>query len=102
MLKLPALFLTNSLQASPLPGPQALPTVHPGAEVHAEPSSSVPFPNTPVEPPSAQPRSATADVPAVDSTVPNQPLSTQTSPMRQRLGEDLFRLVQVRVRKEMI
>lgn len=102
MLRLPVLFLTNRLQASLLPEPQALPTVHPGTAVHAAPSTSVPFPNTPVEPPNAQPQSAMADVPAVDSTVPNQPLSDHTSPMRHRLGEDLFRLVQVRVRKEMI
>lgn len=67
------------------------------AEVHAElfGSAGVLLPNTPVDPPSLQPQSSTAGAPTADPTAPNQPLST-TPPMRQRLGEDLFRLVQVR------
>ncbi|XP_051268723.1 ciliogenesis and planar polarity effector 1 isoform X1 [Dicentrarchus labrax] len=86
----------DSLQAATHPEPQALPTVQPEAEVHAELSSltGVLLPNTPVDPPSLQPQSSTAGAPTVDFTAPNQPLSTQTEPMRQRLGEDLFRLVQ--------
>ncbi|XP_029300430.1 LOW QUALITY PROTEIN: ciliogenesis and planar polarity effector 1 [Cottoperca gobio] len=85
----------KSLQAPPHPEPQALPTVQPEEEVHAEPSGStgVLLPNSPVDPPSLQPQSSTAGPPTAES-IPNQPLSNQTPPMRQRLGEDLFRLVQ--------
>ncbi|XP_059214508.1 ciliogenesis and planar polarity effector 1 [Centropristis striata] len=86
----------KSLQAPPPPEPQGLPTVQPEAVVHAEASSStgVLLPNTPVDPPNLQPQSFTAGAPNADSTAPDQPLSNQTPPMRQRLGEDLFRLVQ--------
>ncbi|XP_044029035.1 ciliogenesis and planar polarity effector 1 isoform X2 [Siniperca chuatsi] len=86
----------KSLQGPPHPEPQALPTVQPEAELDAELSglTGVLLPNTPMDPPSLQPQSSAADAPAVDSTAPNQPLSTQAPPMRQRLGEDLFRLVQ--------
>lgn len=41
-------------------------------------------------PPNLPPQSSEAGVD------PSQPSSNQTVPMRQRLGEDLFRLVQVR------
>ncbi|XP_045922847.1 ciliogenesis and planar polarity effector 1 isoform X1 [Micropterus dolomieu] len=84
----------KSLQAHPHPEPQALPAVQPEAEIHAEHSGSIGvlLPNTPVDPPSLQPQSSMASAPAADSTAPNQTLSSQ--PMRQRLGEDLFRLVQ--------
>lgn len=85
----------KSLQAPPPSEPQALPAVQP--EVHAELSgpTEVPFTNMPVDPPSLQPQSSTAGASAADSTAPNQPLTNQTPEMRQRLGEDLFRLVQV-------
>ncbi|XP_032394686.1 ciliogenesis and planar polarity effector 1 isoform X3 [Etheostoma spectabile] len=76
------------LQDPPHREPQALPTVQPEAAAHAE------LPNTPVDPPSLQPQSSTAGAPTADSTAPHQPLSNQTPQMRQRLGEDLFRLVQ--------
>lgn len=98
MLKVPVLSLSHchakSLQATPQPEPQALPTLRPVAEISG--SAGVLLPNTPVDPPSLQPQSSTAGEPAADSTAPNQSLSSQTPPMRQRLGEDLFRLVQVR------
>lgn len=99
---MPVLLLSHSqaesLQAHSQPDPQALPTVQTGAHARPELSGSagVPLANTPVGPPNLQQQSSTADAPADDSTAPNQPLSTQTPPMRQRLGEDLFRLVQVR------
>ncbi|XP_027137955.1 ciliogenesis and planar polarity effector 1 isoform X4 [Larimichthys crocea] len=85
-----------SLHSPPHSESQALPTVQPEVDVHVErPASAiVPLPNTPVDPPSLQPQSSTAGAPTADSTVPDQPLPTQTPPMRQRLGEDLFRLVQ--------
>lgn len=85
----------KSLQAPPPSELQAVPAVQP--EVHAEPSgpTEVPFTNMPVDPPSHQPQSSTAGASAADSTAPNQPLNNQTPEMRQRLGEDLFRLVQV-------
>ncbi|XP_073334518.1 ciliogenesis and planar polarity effector 1 [Pagrus major] len=84
----------KSLQAPPPSEPHALPAVQP--EVHAELSgpTGMPFTNTPVDPPSLQPQSSTAGAPAADSTAPSQPLTNQTPEMRQRLGEDLFRLVQ--------
>ncbi|XP_071321560.1 ciliogenesis and planar polarity effector 1 [Trachinotus anak] len=85
-----------SLQAPPHPEPLALPVVQPEASAHTELSDStgVLLPDTPVYPPSLQPQSSTAGAPTAVSTAPNQPSSTQTPPMRQRLGEDLFRLVQ--------
>ncbi|XP_040914910.1 ciliogenesis and planar polarity effector 1 [Toxotes jaculatrix] len=85
-----------SLQAPPHPQPQALPTVQPEASVHAELPDSTGglLPNTPVDPPSLQPQSSTAGGPTAVFTAPNQPSSSHTPPMRQRLGEDLFRLVQ--------
>ena len=88
----------ESLQAPPHPEPQALPTVQPETEVHAEPSGSTGalLPNITVDPRSLQPQSSTAGAPTVDSIAAKQPLSTQTPPTQQRLGEDLFRLVQVR------
>lgn len=86
----------KSLQAPPHIEPIALSPAQP--EVSAEPSGSAEtlLPNTPVNPPCSQPQSSTAGVPASDSTAPNQPLSTQTPLLRQRLGDDLIRLVQVR------
>lgn len=83
------------MQAPPPSSPQARPAVQP--EVHAElpAPTGVPFTNMPVDPPSHQPQSSTAGAPAADSTAPNQLLTNQTPEMRLRLGEDLFRLVQV-------
>ncbi|XP_056287984.1 ciliogenesis and planar polarity effector 1 isoform X2 [Pseudoliparis swirei] len=89
-------------QAPSYPEPQAPPTVQPEAEVQADPFGSIGMlpTNTHVAPPDLQPQSsaaaaATADTAdTVDSTTPSQPLSNQTLPMRQRLGEDLFKLVQ--------
>lgn len=88
-------YLFCSLSHSDAKSLQALPAVQP--EVHAELSgpTEVPFTNMPVDPPSLQPQSSTAGASAADSTAPNQPLTNQTPEMRQRLGEDLFRLVQV-------
>ncbi|KAM7392880.1 hypothetical protein PAMA_007814 [Pampus argenteus] len=74
--------------------PQALPTVQPEAAVHAHLSNStgVEPPTTLVDPPGLQPQSSTPGAPTVVPTAHNQPSSAP--PMRQRLGEDLFRLVQ--------
>lgn len=55
------------------------------------------LPNPPADSPSILPQSSTAGVATAVSTAPSQPLPTETPPMRQRLGEDLFRLVQVRM-----
>ncbi|XP_069569860.1 ciliogenesis and planar polarity effector 1 isoform X2 [Brachyistius frenatus] len=73
------------------PHPPAPPPAQPEASIHTEPSDStgVLLPNTAADPPALQPRSSTAD-----STASNQQPPTQTPPIRQRLGEDLFRLVQ--------
>ncbi|XP_060918031.1 ciliogenesis and planar polarity effector 1 [Labrus mixtus] len=86
----------RSLQAPSHPEPQALPTVQPEAEVHAELSGppGVLLPSTPVDNPHPQPQSALADAPADALATPSQPLSTENPQMRQRLGEDLYRLVQ--------
>ncbi|XP_056260195.1 ciliogenesis and planar polarity effector 1 isoform X1 [Seriola aureovittata] len=88
--------ISLNLQAPPHPEPQALLIVQPEASVHTEHSDStgVQLPNTPIDPPSLQPQSSTAGAPTAFSTAPSQPTSSQTPPMRQRLGEDLFRLVQ--------
>ncbi|KAG8010704.1 Protein JBTS17 [Nibea albiflora] len=86
-----------SLHSPPHPEPQALPAVQPEVDVHVErpaEAARAPLLDTPVDPPSLQPQSSTAGAPTADPTAPSQPLSTQTPPMRQRLGEDLFRLVQ--------
>ncbi|KAF3849101.1 hypothetical protein F7725_015598 [Dissostichus mawsoni] len=85
-----------SLEAPPHEEPQAVPTVQPEAVADAQPSGStgVLLPNTPVDPPSLQPQSSTAGAPPAEPTAPDQPFFNQISPMRQRLGEDLFRLVQ--------
>ncbi|KAM7368998.1 hypothetical protein PAMP_013298 [Pampus punctatissimus] len=82
------------LQAPSHPEPQALPAVQPEAAVHAHLSNStgVEPPTTLVDPPGLQPQSSTAGTPTVVPTAHNQPSSAP--PMRQRLGEDLFRLVQ--------
>ncbi|XP_034403492.1 ciliogenesis and planar polarity effector 1 [Cyclopterus lumpus] len=86
----------ESPQAPPYPEPQAHPAVRPEAEVQADPFGSIGMPptNTHVAPPDIQPQSSAAGAATADSTTANQPLFNQTPPMRQRLGEDLFRLVQ--------
>ncbi|XP_017266224.1 ciliogenesis and planar polarity effector 1 isoform X3 [Kryptolebias marmoratus] len=74
-----------------LPEAPAPPSTQPKTTPCAEPtdSSRVHFPNPAVDPPNRQPQNSTA---AADSASCNQP--SVTSPIRQRLGEDLFRLVQ--------
>ncbi|XP_061589161.1 ciliogenesis and planar polarity effector 1 [Cololabis saira] len=95
-------------------------TVQPKATVHAKPSntSALLLPNSDVDPSSLQPKKSSpgtgastatwastaagasppigaptaTGTPTAETTTLNQPLTT--SPMRQRLGEDLFRLVQ--------
>ncbi|XP_056875211.1 ciliogenesis and planar polarity effector 1 isoform X3 [Takifugu flavidus] len=52
------------------------------------------LPNTPVDPLNVQPQSSTTGAPASDFIGPDQTPFTQCPPLRQRLGEDLFRLVQ--------
>ncbi|KAM6975927.1 LOW QUALITY PROTEIN: ciliogenesis and planar polarity effector 1 [Tautogolabrus adspersus] len=85
-----------SLQAPPHPEPQALPPVQPEPEVHAELCGppEVLLRSTPVDPPLPQPQSSLAGAPTEASATPSQPLSTENPQMRQRLGEDLYRLVQ--------
>ncbi|XP_062290536.1 ciliogenesis and planar polarity effector 1 [Scomber scombrus] len=85
---------TRSQQAPPHPEPIALPIVQAEAVVHAElpDPTGVLLPNALEDPPSLQPQSSTASAPNVVPTVPSQ--TSSTPPMRQRLGEDLFRLVQ--------
>lgn len=87
----------QSLQATAQPEPQALPAAQPVAEIPAESFSLAGglLPNTPVDPPSLQPQCSTASAPAAEPPAPGQPSSGQTAPLRQRLGEDLYRLVQV-------
>ncbi|XP_054468861.1 ciliogenesis and planar polarity effector 1 [Anoplopoma fimbria] len=86
----------ESLQDPSYQEPQASPTVPPEAEVHEDPFGSIGvlLTNTHVAPPNLPPQSSTAGATTADSTAPSQPLSNQTPPMRQRLGEDLIRLVQ--------
>ncbi|XP_051794635.1 ciliogenesis and planar polarity effector 1 isoform X2 [Acanthochromis polyacanthus] len=86
----------GSLHPPPHPEPPAPPTVQPQATVRAglSDSAAVLQPNTAVDPPTPQAQSSTGDAPAVDSTTGNQTSTGQTPAMRQRLGEDLFRLVQ--------
>lgn len=78
-----------------LAGAPAPPAAQPKTTLLAELTDSVrvDLPNPAVTPPNHQPQSSTASAPTADSTSFNQP--SVTSPTRQRLGEDLFRLVQV-------
>ncbi|XP_037341338.2 ciliogenesis and planar polarity effector 1 [Pungitius pungitius] len=80
-------------QAPPDPEPQASPAVQREAQVHADPFGSIGvlLSNAHRAPPNLPPQSPE---PGADPTTPSQPSSNQTVPMRQRLGEDLFRLVQ--------
>ncbi|XP_077398572.1 ciliogenesis and planar polarity effector 1 isoform X2 [Vanacampus margaritifer] len=68
----------------------------PQAWLHTEPphSRATLHPNTPFDHAGSQPCTSTAGAPAPDPFVPGQPSSFQALPMRQRLGEDLYRLVQ--------
>ncbi|KAM4720370.1 ciliogenesis and planar polarity effector 1 isoform 2-T3 [Anableps anableps] len=76
---------------NPEPAPSAVqPKPPPPAEVSD--LGGVPLPCPPVDQPRLQPQISTAGAPSADPTTSTQPL--MTSPMRQRLGEDLFRLVQ--------
>ncbi|XP_023135531.2 ciliogenesis and planar polarity effector 1 isoform X2 [Amphiprion ocellaris] len=86
----------GSLHPPPHPEPSDPPTIQSQATVRAELSDSAAVlqPNTAVDPPTPQAQSSTDDAPTVDSTTANQPSTAQTPAMRQRLGEDLFRLVQ--------
>ncbi|XP_047229174.1 ciliogenesis and planar polarity effector 1 isoform X4 [Girardinichthys multiradiatus] len=74
--------------------PPAPPTVHTKPPRHAESSDlgGVALPNPDADQTRLQPQISTAGVPPADSATSTQPLIT--FPMRQRLGEDLFRLVQ--------
>ncbi|XP_061703718.1 ciliogenesis and planar polarity effector 1 isoform X3 [Syngnathoides biaculeatus] len=71
-----------------------LPNFQPPASFQAElpRSSQSPQPNTPLNHPSSVPHTHTAG--PQDNFVSGQPSSFETPPMRQRLGEDLYRLVQ--------
>ncbi|XP_041826553.1 ciliogenesis and planar polarity effector 1 isoform X3 [Melanotaenia boesemani] len=75
-------------------GHPAPPTVQPKTDVNAELSelNEVQLPNTTVDPPVFQPQNFSGGAPSAESTTPNLPLTT--SSLRQRLGEDLLRLVQ--------
>ncbi|XP_030599039.1 ciliogenesis and planar polarity effector 1 isoform X3 [Archocentrus centrarchus] len=87
---------TESLQEPPHPEPPAPVTMQSEAAVQAEISDSahMPLPSSSAAPPSLQPQSSTAAGPTADSTTPNQPATAQIPPIRESLGEDLFRLVQ--------
>ncbi|XP_038152752.1 ciliogenesis and planar polarity effector 1 isoform X1 [Cyprinodon tularosa] len=76
------------------PEPPALPDLHREPPPHAESPDSgpAPLPNPSTDQPSLQPQISTAGAPPPDCTTPAPPLITP--PMRQRLGEDLLRLVQ--------
>ncbi|XP_029025275.1 ciliogenesis and planar polarity effector 1 [Betta splendens] len=86
----------ESLQAPPHPEPQARSFVQPEALVHPELSHSSGglLPNTASGSPNVHPQTSTAGEAAAVFTASNQPLPTDAPPLRQRLGEDLFRLVQ--------
>ncbi|KAM4532203.1 ciliogenesis and planar polarity effector 1 [Fundulus diaphanus] len=83
-----------SSASSHYPDNSAPPTIQPKPPPHAESSDSrsVPLPDPAADQPSLQPRISTPGAAPADSTAATQPLLT--SPMRQRLGDDLFRLVQ--------
>ncbi|XP_041666961.1 ciliogenesis and planar polarity effector 1 isoform X2 [Cheilinus undulatus] len=87
----------RSIQFISDPEPQALPTLtQPEVEVHVDLSSSpgAILPNTRVESSGLQPQSSVAGASTEASAFPNLSLSTENPQMRQRLGEDLYRLVQ--------
>ncbi|XP_067339311.1 ciliogenesis and planar polarity effector 1 isoform X3 [Channa argus] len=87
---------SGSIHAPPHPEPKACPSVQPEVSVHADLSHStgVVLPSTPTDPPSLHPQTSTEGAATAVPLSPSQPLPTETPPMRQRLGEDLFRLVQ--------
>lgn len=88
----------GSLQEPPHSEPPAPATTQSEVGVQAEISDSADMrlPSSSAAPASLQPQSSRAAGPAADSTTSNQPSTAQIPPMRERLGEDLFRLVQVR------
>lgn len=88
----------EGVDVPPQPEPQVLPTVQPEPEPEPELSdpTGVQLHSTPVASPNLQ--IPTAGAPTTDSTAPNQQSVPQSSPLRQRVGDDLFRLVQVRSR----
>ncbi|CAJ1070587.1 ciliogenesis and planar polarity effector 1 isoform X1 [Xyrichtys novacula] len=63
-------------------------------EVHAELSDSPALSTSVANPPSLQPQNSPPGLPAEASAAPSQILPTEDPQMRQRLGEDLYRLVQ--------
>ncbi|XP_051907353.1 ciliogenesis and planar polarity effector 1 isoform X1 [Hippocampus zosterae] len=78
------------------PIPQIPPSVQPQASLHTElphPRANL-YPNTPLDHAGSRPHTSTPGAPALDHFGPDQPPSLQAPPMRQRLGEDLYRLVQ--------
>ncbi|KAK2819157.1 hypothetical protein Q5P01_024718 [Channa striata] len=92
-----SMFLhSRSLQAHVHPEPKAYSSVQPEALVQADLSHSTGLapPRTPPSPPSLHPQTSTEGAATAAPTSPSQPLHAETPPMRQRLGEDLFRLVQ--------
>lgn len=72
------------------------PTVQPLLSTAMDPPRFEPLPKSAGDPSAVQPQSSTGGTPHTDSTAPSQILFTHTPPIRQQLGEDLFRLVQVR------
>ncbi|KAM8829024.1 ciliogenesis and planar polarity effector 1 [Spinachia spinachia] len=80
-------------RAPPEPEPQASPAVRHGADVHADPFGSIGVVLTDAHGalPNLPPQRSEA---GADPATASQPPPNQTVPMRQRLGEDLFRLVQ--------
>ncbi|KAF7666285.1 hypothetical protein LDENG_00114050 [Lucifuga dentata] len=84
-------LMNDGIDTPPQPEPQALLTVQPQVEIHSElcDLTGVHLHSAPVAPQNFQIPAAGAP-----TTVPNQPSVPQDSPFRQRLGDDLFRLVQ--------
>ncbi|KAM9793985.1 ciliogenesis and planar polarity effector 1 isoform 1-T1 [Syngnathus typhle] len=96
----PTSSLFNQAGSHPLtrapsdPNSQIPPSAQPQASLHTElPLSRATLDtNTPLDHPGSGPHPTTAGAPALDPF--GQPDSFQAPPMRQRLGEDLYRLVQ--------
>ncbi|XP_026029615.1 ciliogenesis and planar polarity effector 1 isoform X4 [Astatotilapia calliptera] len=86
----------GSVQEPPHPEPPAPSIIQSEATVQAETSDSagMPPPKPSVAPSNFHPQSSTASGATAYSPNSNQPSTTHIPPMRERLGEDLFRLVQ--------